>query len=255
MPTRRQFGAAVVLCLSFAFAGPAAADSAVVAVAANFAGAAEEIATRFMTHTGHRIEITTGSTGKLYAQVKEGAPFDVLLSADSKTPEKLEMEGDAVAGSRFTYAIGRLVLWSADEGRISGDPKAALTASDVTGIAIANPELAPYGVAARQALERLGLWDALEEKIVFGQNVGQTHALVDTGAAQLGFVALSAVLGPEGNDRGSNWEVPQEYFDPIRQDAVLLRHGSSNPAAVAFLDFLQGEEARKIASSFGYDAD
>jgi molybdate transport system substrate-binding protein len=136
-----------------------------------------------------------------------------------------------------------------------GRAQATLTASDTINIAIANPELAPYGVAAKQTLERLGLWETVQPKIVFGQNIGQAHALVDTGAAQMGFVALSAVVGPEGNAKGSRWDVPQEYFDPIQQDAVLLSHGGSNAAAIAFLDFLKGDEAGKIVASFGYDSD
>jgi molybdate transport system substrate-binding protein len=230
----------------------AQADEALVAVAANFAEVIQELKPVFEKASGHKLTSTTGATGKLYAQIKEGAPFQVLLSADAKTPELLESEKAAVAGSRFTYAIGKLTLWSSDQGRISADGATALKAGDVRHIAIANPDLAPYGVAARETLQALGLWDSLKSKIVMGQNIGQTHSMVSTGNAQLGFIALSAVLSPRESAKGSRWDVPQNLFTPIRQDAVLLNSGSKNNAAIAFMAFLKTPEARAVIDRFGY---
>ncbi|MDZ4136893.1 MAG: molybdate ABC transporter substrate-binding protein, partial [Paracoccaceae bacterium] len=154
--------------------------------------------------------------------------------------------------SRFTYALGRLSLWSSDAGRIAGDPKAALLAPDVLFIAIANPDLAPYGVAARQALEAMGLWQAVQPRLVQGQNIGQTYALIESGAAQIGFVAASALQGPGVAPRGARFDIPQDMFAPIRQDAVLLNGGRDNAAATAFLAYLRTDTARSIAQSFGY---
>ena len=234
------------------FATSAHADEALVAVAANFAGAVEAIGAEFSKDTGHTIQVTTGATGKLYAQIGEGAPFAILLSADAKTPAKLEEEGNAAAGTRFTYAVGKLSLWSADQGRIGDDPKAALTASDTLHVAIANPDLAPYGVAAREALTALGLWETIQPKIVMGENIGQTFSMVDSGAAQMGFVATSAVQAPGKEPKGSRYDVPQALFKPIKQDAILLKAGEGNAAAIAFLDYLKGDKAKGIIASFGY---
>jgi molybdate transport system substrate-binding protein len=233
-------------------ASPARAGEALAAVAANFAEVMDELVPMFEQRSGHRLAATTGSTGKLYAQVAAGAPFQVLLSADAKTPERLESEGLAVAGTRFTYAIGRLALWSSDADRVGADGRSALAASDLRHIAIANPDLAPYGWAAREALQNLGLWGALQSKVVVGENIGQTHSLVATGNAQLGLIALSAVLSPRAASRGSHWVVPQDLFTPIRQDAILLRPGADNAAARAFLDFLKSPEARQVIERYGY---
>ncbi|WP_368911996.1 molybdate ABC transporter substrate-binding protein [Taklimakanibacter deserti] len=223
-----------------------------MAVAANFAGAVEAIGAEFTKETGHKLQITTGSTGKLYAQIGEAAPFTILLSADAKTPAKLEQEGKAVAGTQFTYAVGKLSLWSADAQRIGPDPKAALSAPSTLHVAIANPDLAPYGVAAREALTAMGLWETIQPKIVMGQNIGQAFSLVDTGAAEMGFVATSALDIPGSKPKGSRYDVPQEMFKPIKQDAILLKAGEGNEAAKAFLEYLKGERARAIAQSFGY---
>jgi molybdate transport system substrate-binding protein len=242
-------------CLAAISVVPARADEALVAVAANFAGAVEAVGAEFTKETGHRLKITTGSTGKLYAQIGEGAPFTILLSADAKTPEKLEQEGKAVTGTRFTFALGKLSLWSPDAGRIGSDPKAALTAASTHHVAIANPDLAPYGVAAREALIAMGLWETIQPKIVMGQNIGQAFSLVDTGAAEMGFVATSALEVPGMEPKGSRYDVPQEMFKPIRQDAVLLKAGEANPAARAFMDYLKGDKAKSIARSFGYGTD
>lgn len=251
LPRRSVLAALAALAL---MTGPLAAraDTALAAVAANFAETAEALLPAFRTATGHDLQITTGSTGKLYAQIGRGAPFDILLSADAATPARLLEEGNAVAGTAFTYAVGRLTLWSADPDRIGPDGRAALQDPALRFVAIANPDLAPYGAAAREALHRMGLWDALQARIVMGQNVGQTNSMVATGAAELGFVALSAVLGQHRENRGSRWDVPQDLFTPIRQDAVLLNPGTENPAAIAFLDFLRTPEAARVITRFGY---
>jgi molybdate transport system substrate-binding protein len=254
--SRKQFMRRLLPLIAFAILLnvplAARAGEALVAVAANYAGAAEAIAKAFSEKTGHKVAFTTGATGKLYAQISEGAPFDALLSADAKTPEKIEADGNGVAGTRFTYAIGRLALWSADAGRIGPDAKAALTDPGTVSIAIANPDLAPYGVAARQALQSMGLWDAIQPKIVMGQNIGQAFAMTESGAAQIGFVALSAVKNPDKPAGGSLFEIPQEWFEPIRQDAILLKKGENSEAAKAFLEFLKGPQAREISARFGY---
>lgn len=246
--------AATALLLSL-FPLQSAAETALVAVAANFAEAAEALATPFRQTTGHDLQLTTGSTGKLYAQITQGAPFDVMLSADAATPARLIEDGSAVAGTSFTYAIGKLTLWSADPDRIGPDGRAALDDPALRFVALANPDLAPYGVAAREALQALGLWDALQSRLVMGQNIGQTHSMVATGAAEVGFVALSAVLSPRATTQGSRWDVPQEMFTPIRQDAVLLTHGAENDAARAFLDFLRSPQAATVIETFGYAVD
>lgn len=242
----------VAAVLAVATTLPARAGEVLVAVAANFAEVVEELKPAFEKSSGHTLQATTGSTGKLYAQIKAGAPFQLLLSADAKTPELLESENAGAPGSRFTYAVGKLTLWSSDPSRISADGAFALRASDVRHIAIANPDLAPYGAAAREVLQALGLWDTLKSKIVMGQNIGQTHAMVATGNAQLGFVALSAVLGPRATDKGSRWDVPQNLFKPIQQDVILLNAGRGSDAAVAFLAFLKTPEARAVIERYGY---
>lgn len=241
------------LCAAFLVsAASARAETVLVAVAANFAGAAEDIAQGFARQTGHKALITTGATGKLYAQIAQGAPFEVLLSADAKTPALLEAEGLAVPGSSFTYALGNLTLWSADANRIGADPKLALADPSLRYVAIANPDLAPYGQAAREVMQTLGVWQGLQSRIVQGQNIGQTFGLVQTGAAELGFVARSALDAPGADFGGSRWDVPDDMFTPLRQDAALLRAGADNPAAVAFLDYLGGTEAQGILAAYGY---
>lgn len=228
------------------------AAEALVAVAANFAGAAETLASQFHQKSGHIVVVTTGSTGKLYAQIGAGAPFDILLSADSATPARLIEEGRAVEGTGFAYASGRLALWSNDQSRVGADGEAALRDKSLRHLAIANPDLAPYGVAAREALEALGLWHEMQPKIVMGQNIGQTHAMVATGAAELGFIALSAVRQPGVVSEGSHWEVPVSLFAPIRQDAVLLAAGRENAAAKKFLEYLKSDDAAEVIGAYGY---
>lgn len=245
----RGWALAIVLC---ALALPAAAERALVAVAANFAETVELIAAQFEADTGHQLTITTGSTGTLYAQILHGAPFDALLAADSARPQRLEIEGYAVPGHRFTYAIGRLTLWSADPSRIASNGVATLAEGDFRALALANPALAPYGLAAKQALEKLDLWDQLRHRVVMGQSVAQTYAMVATGNAELGLVALSYVLSPRTKIAGSRWDLPTHLYEPIRQDAVLL---TNNSAAREFLSFLRGAKAKAVLTQFGYDAE
>jgi len=242
----------VVSVLLWGLPSCARAADALVAVAANFSEAMEALETRFEGECGHSLTVTTGSTGKLYAQIQHGAPFDVFLAADQRRPQLLEEQGQAVAGSRFTYAVGRLALWSPDPERIGPGGGAVLRKGAFQKLAIANPDLAPYGAAARETLRSLGLFDQLQGRIVMGQNIGQAYALVATGAAELGFVALSSVLSPRNTRPGSRWDVPQELYAPIRQDAALLKRGAANPAARAFLDYLQTAEARRLIRRFGY---
>lgn len=252
---RRQLFALMAATAIVATPAIALADTALVAVAANFAEAADVLSGLFAQSTDHSVTLTTGSTGKLYAQIGEGAPFDILLSADAATPGRLVDEGNADGDTRFTYAVGQLTLWSTDPDRIGDDPRSALEDPDLRFVAMANPDLAPYGIAARETLETMGLFEALQPKIVMGQNIGQTHSMVATGAAELGFVALSAVMSPRAPAEGSRWDVPQEMFTPIRQDAVVLRHGAGNPAAIAFLEFLQTPAAIEVIESFGYSVE
>ena len=226
------------------------AEEALVAVATNFAAVIETLETDFERSSGHRLTVTTGSTGKLYAQIVNGAPFDVLLAADQRRPELLEREGHAVEGLRFTYAIGRLALWSPnDPSQPIG--RETLELGSFRKLAIANPDLAPYGAAARETLERLGLLERLRDRIVMGENIGQTYAMVATGNADLGFVALAYVLNPRGM-RGSHWEVPISTYTPIRQDAVLLSRAAKNEAAREFLEFLKRADVRTDIQRFGY---
>lgn len=241
---RAQLAALVLL-----LCGPAAqAGEVMVAVAANFMAPLQKIAARFTEDTGHTLRPAFGATGAFYAQISHGAPFDVLLAADQETPARLEKEGLTVPGTRRTYAIGKLVLWSARPGYV--DPQGAvLRQGDFRHLAIANPKTAPYGAAARSVLERLGLYSELQARLVQGENIGQTHQFVASGNAELGFVALAQVI----NAGGSIWRVPENLYAPIRQDAVLLTHGRDNPAARAWLDYLAGDTARAIIQSFGYD--
>jgi molybdate transport system substrate-binding protein len=253
--TRQRARFALSLLLVLSLAAPAAAEEAVVAVAANFAEVAERLEKDFEGASGHTLNLVVGSTGKLYAQIVNGAPFDVFLSADEETPARLEKEGQAAAGSRFTYATGRLTLWSSEPGRIGGDGAATLKAGKFRRLAIANPELAPYGAAAKQALEKLGLWERFKDRIVTGETIGQAYAMVASGNAELGFVALSYVLSPRSETKGSRWDVPADLYPPLRQDAVLLARAAANPAARGFLDFLRSAKVKSLIQSYGYRTD
>ncbi|WP_457978708.1 molybdate ABC transporter substrate-binding protein [Ectopseudomonas composti] len=240
-----------LLALGLIFASGAFADEVKVAVAANFTAPIQAIAPEFEKATGHKLVASFGATGQIYAQIKNGAPFDVFLSADDSTPAKLESEDNIVPGSRFTYAIGSLVLWSADASYLDGSD-AALKAGQFKHLSIANPKAAPYGLAATQVLDKLGLTEAVKSKLVEGQNITQTHQFVSTGNAELGFVALSQVYKDGQVTSGSAWIVPDTMYDPIKQDAVILKQGANNPAAAALVKYLKGPEAAKVIKSFGY---
>lgn len=230
------------------------AGEVTVAVATNFALPMEALATRFEAETGHELTVVLGSTGKLYAQIRNGAPFDVLLAADQARPQRLERETLAEPGTRFTYALGRLVLWSADPALIGADCRDTLAAGRFRHLAIANPALAPYGAAARDVLEALGVWQEVRPRLVRGESIGQAFQLVATGNAELGFVALAQLARPEAASGGSRWDVPAELHAPIRQDAILLSRAVGNPAAEAFLTHLRSATAQALIERFGYGA-
>ncbi|HEY2407599.1 MAG TPA: molybdate ABC transporter substrate-binding protein [Polyangiaceae bacterium] len=234
------------------FSASARAAETQVAVAANFAGPMQVLAEKFAKKTGHHAVIVSGATGKLSAQIQNGAPFEVFLSADMTTPQKLEEQGLAVRGSRFTYARGRLVLYG-PRPDLGQNGEATLKAGEFAHLAIANPKLAPYGAAALSVLVKLGLKAALEPKLVIGENISQTMQFVESGNAELGFVALSQVQVPGKPQSGSFWLVPSSLYDPIRQDAALLLHGEHNQAARALLDYLKTDEAKAVIVSYGYE--
>ena len=236
---------ALFLAATGAFAG-----ETTVAVAANAAEVVETLAADFERQTGHRVTVTVGSTGKLYAQILHGAPFDLFLAADQERPRLLVEQGLAVEDSRRTYAIGRLVLWSPDPGVAVGAD--TLRDGSFRRLAIANPDLAPYGAAARETLRELGLWESLRPKIVLGENVGQAFAMAASGNAELGFVSLASVLSPRNEREGSYWEIPEHLHTPIRQDSVLLDRARDNPAARDFHEFLDTPVALKTLESFGF---
>lgn len=241
-----------VLLFAASFATAAMADEVQVAVASNFAAPIKLIAVQFEQDTGHKLVAAYGATGKFYAQIRNGAPFEVLLAADDDTPARLEKEGAVVPGSRFSYAIGKLVLWSPQADLVDerGD---VLKKGAFAHLAIANPKLAPYGAAGLEVLTRLNLQQALEPKLVMGENIGQTHQFVVSGAAPLGFVAASQVLEGGKFKSGSGWLVPTSMHAPIRQDAALLEKGRGKAAASAFLTYLKGAKAQAVIRSFGYD--
>ncbi|AYC32766.1 molybdate ABC transporter substrate-binding protein [Pseudomonas cavernae] len=230
----------------------AMAEEVQVAVAANFTAPMQAIASDFEKTTGHKLVTAFGATGQFYAQIKNGAPFEVLLAADDSTPAKLEQEGEAVAGSRFTYAVGTLALWSAKDGYVDAKGE-VLKRNAFKHLAIANPKTAPYGLAATQVLAKLGLTQALGGKLVEGQNITQTHQFVSSGNAELGFVALSQIYKGGQISSGSAWIVPASLHEPIRQDAVILNKGKDNPAARALLDYLKGPKAAEVIMSYGYE--
>jgi molybdate transport system substrate-binding protein len=245
-----RIGFAVGALLLFALASATApAEEARIAVAANFTAAAKEIGALFEQATGHRAVFSFGSTGQLYAQITHDAPFEVFLAADRKRPEKAVAEGLALARTRFTYATGKIVLFSKDPRLVTGP--ATLTGADFDRLAVANPVTAPYGAAAVAAMRALGVYEVLEPRIVRGNNVAQAYQFVATGNAELGFVALSQIAG---HGEGSRWIVPDELYPVIAQDAVLLRRGAGNDAARAFMDFLKGPDAAAVKVKHGYGA-
>ncbi len=228
----------------------AQADEVSVAVAANFTAPMQKIAAAFEKETGHKVVASFGSTGKFYAQIKNGAPFEVLLAADDETPAKLVKEGAAITGSQFTYAVGKLVLWSPKPGVVDGAGE-VLKKGVFEHLALANPKLAPYGAAGIDTMKALGVYAAIEPKVVMAENITQAYQFVSSGNAQLGFVALSQVLKDDKID-GSAWLVPANLYQPIRQDAVLLSPGKAKPAAEALLKYLKSDAARAVIKSSGY---
>jgi molybdate transport system substrate-binding protein len=229
----------------------ACADTVQVAVASNFSGVMAGLATSFERDTGHRVVMVTGATGTLYAQISNAAPFEVLLAADQSTPAKLIADGLADPSSRFTYAIGKLVLWSAKPGVV--DPRGeVLKTAHYRHLALANPKTAPYGAAAVEVLSRLGVLKMWEPKWVQGENIAQTQQFIASGNAELGFVALSQIQQAGQIETGSVWRVPEQLYSPIRQDAVLLRAGRGKAAALALMDYLRGEQAQTLIKANGY---
>lgn len=248
MKCRKLFS---TLLFAFALFSPAYAEEVTVAVAANFIGPMETLAAGFEQETGHKAVVSSNSTGAFYTQIKNGAPYDLFFAADSATPARLETEGDAVSGSRFTYAIGTLVLWSKKKGFVDAKGN-VLSKGKFAHLAIADPEKAPYGAAAVETLKKLGKFDALQPKFVTGNNIAQAHQFIDTGNAELGFVALSQVYKDGKLTDGSGWIVPDNLHEPIVQDVVLLVKGKDNPAAAALLQYIKGAKAAAVIQSYGY---
>jgi molybdate transport system substrate-binding protein len=242
----------ILIALTTVLSFNSLAEQVQVAVAANFAEPIKAVAVVFEKTTGHKLLVTLGATGKLYAQIKNGAPFDILLSADHKTPELLETQGIAQPGSRFTYATGKLVLWSAN-GKLVDAKGDVLRSGAFRKLAYAAPKLAPYGAAAEQAIDKLGLTGALAPKLVQGESIGQTFNFVQTGNAELGFVAMSQVLEGGKLKSGSLWAVPQNLYTPIRQDAVVLKRATGNPAALALVNLLKSPNIKDLIRAYGYD--
>lgn len=240
------------LWLSMWIAPQAHAAEVTVAVAAHFSAPLQRLAQAFERATGHTVRASVGATGALYAQVRHGAPFEVFLSADDRTPARLESEGLAVSGTRFVYATGRLVLWSAD-ARLVDAQGAVLRAAPAHRLAVANPKTAPYGAAALQTLQRLGVAERWRPHLVQGENIAQVHQFVASGNAPLGFVALAQVRASGSTASGSAWLVPTHLHDSLRHEAVLLGRGQGQPAAQAFMAFLKSEQARAIIDAFGYE--
>jgi len=226
------------------------ADTIRVAVASNFSKPIEAIAARFEDHTGHRLILVFGSTGKHYAQIINGAPFELFLAADMQRPKLLEQQGIAIAGTRFTYARGRLVLWSPRNNYVDAEGK-ILESGEFRHLAIANPKLAPYGMAAQEVLESRGLWKSLQQRLVRGESIGQAYQFVSSGNAELGFVAYSQINQPNLINTGSYWVIPQTLYEPIEQQVVLLKE---NTVARDFLSYMQKQEIKKLIFQYGYDS-
>lgn len=244
---RRGFISALIGLALSATIGAHAAD-ATVAVAANFTAPVKEIAAKYKELTGYTVDLSFGASGQLYAQISQGAPFDAFLSADNERPALAVKNGFAVPGSTFTYAVGKLVLWSANPSLVDKDG-AVLKSGRFGHLAVANPKAAPYGAAAMEVLKALGLTDAVAGKIVTGETIGQTFQFVSSKNADLGFVAYSQAVNVKG---GSMWLVPEKLYTPIVQDAVLLKSGENNAVAKGFLKFLRGKEAAAIIKRYGY---
>jgi molybdate transport system substrate-binding protein len=240
------------LAATLLIAAGAQAGEVQVAVAANFTAPMQQIAAAFAQDTGNKAVLAFGATGKFYAQISNGAPFEILLAADDETPARLEQERQTVPGSRFTYATGRLVLWSAREHYVDARGQ-VLQTGNFAHLSIANPKAAPYGAAALETLKKLNLLERLQPKIVQGENISQAQQFVSTGNAELGFVALSQVAHDGKFTAGSGWIVPAAMHSPIRQDAVILAKGGANPTAQALMAYLKSDKAKGIIRSFGYE--
>ncbi len=240
-----------MLILTMTGVTPAFAEQALVAVASNFVPPFREIAVEFETATGHTLRVAAGSSGNFFSQIKNGAPFDLFLSADVERPKLLEAEGLGVKDSRFTYAIGRLVLWSPNPDLAKGEQ--TLRSEHFKHLAIANPKTAPYGVAAIQTMQKLGVWEKVQPRVVMGENLSQTMGFIESGNAQLGFVALSQVFDPKLKGKGARWDVPNHLHEPIKQDAILLTKGNDNAAAKALMEFLASPKAQAIIERYGYE--
>lgn len=221
------------------------------AVAANFTAPVQQIAELFQKETGHTVKLSFGSSGKFYAQIKEGAPFDVFLAADEKNPKLLEQDGLAVANSRFVYALGKLVLWSAQPGFVD-DKGVVLSKGSYNKLAYADPKLAPYGLAAQETLQKMNLWDKVQSKLVTGESITQTYQFAASGNAELAFIALAQVTKDGKVGEGSYWLVPADMYNPIKQAAIQLTAAKDKAAAQAFLKFMRSEKALAIIRSFGY---
>lgn len=242
----KLLAATLVINSSFSFAGEVS-----VAVAGNFFKPIKVLASEFEAKSGHKVALSVGATGKLYAQISHGAPFEIFFAADQKRPAKLVAEKLAIKESQFTYAQGQLVLWSKNPGVIDAQGK-RLSSPDMKRLAIANPKTAPYGEQAVNALTKLGLYKQLESKIVQGQNIGQTYQYVSSGSVKQGIIAMSQVTVNGEITTGSSWIIPSDLYDAIQQDAVLLEKGKANPVATEFLDYIKTPSAVKIIRSFGY---
>ena len=243
---------AAVAALSGLISLPVFAGEVNAAVASNFSAPMRQIVTLFEQQSSDTVKLSFGSTGKFYAQIKGGAPFDVFFAADTATPQRLDDEGLTVGGSRFVYALGKLVLWSAQPNLVD-DQGRVLRKGSYEKLAIADPKLAPYGMAAKQTLEKLAMWNSIRNKLVMGENITQTYQFAATGNAELGFVALSQVMRDGKVSAGSSWLVPADMYQPIRQSAVLLSGAKDKAAAQAFLDFLKTKNAAAVIRSYGYE--
>jgi molybdate transport system substrate-binding protein len=241
-----------VVVLSGLIGSPVFAGEVNAAVASNFSAPMKQIAALFEKESGDTVKLSFGSTGKFYAQIKGGAPFDVFIAADSATPQRLEEEGMTVNGSRFIYALGNLVLWSAQPGYVD-DKGEVLRKGGYGKLAIADPKLAPYGMAAKETLEKMDLWDSVQGKLVTGENITQAYQFAATGNVELAFAALSQVMRDGKVSAGSWWIVPPQMYNPIRQSAVLLSGAKDRKAAQAFLAFLKSKQAAAVMRSFGYE--
>ncbi|MAM88347.1 MAG: molybdate ABC transporter substrate-binding protein [unclassified Hahellaceae] len=244
-------GASAALAVLLTLSTTIAAETVSIAVAANFAAPMARIIEAFEAGSEHQVQLSLGSSGKLYAQISHGAPFEVFFSADQLVPSKLAQAGLALTATQFTYAVGQLVLWSAAEDFVD-DKGQVLRLASFDKLAIANPRLAPYGAAAVEVLEALDRFEEVKARLIMGENIAQTYHFVSTGNADLGFVAASQVMRDGKLTAGSGWLVPQSLYTPIYQDAILLKTGADNPAARAFIDFVKTPEARRIMAAYAY---